>query len=103
MSHPRGSPIDAYFGAQKYIRDKKNCATALEKAGRHAEAMFQLRFGMHTIMDSFSPAHSSYQSNPAPGLDLLLHVFDEAFISTADRRAAVAAFRDYYGSFRTGL
>jgi RHS repeat-associated protein len=104
MSRPRGNSIDAYFDTQKYIRERKNCAIALEKAGRHEEAMFQLGLGMHAIMDSFSPQHRPYQPNPT-GLDLLFHVVQElgVGVSSTDRAAAAAALREYHRSFRAGL
>jgi len=84
-----------------FVARQLNQAVALEKRGCHEEAVYELGLGMHSLADTFSPAHEGFseyggfwQNTGHIGLDLI-----GAFTYEASGPEAALTVRAYYQVF----
>jgi len=102
MRSPNETVDDAQVKAEGFVLGKMMAAVLLEKNGNHNNAMFQLGEGMHTLMDSTSPAHAGYQE--WKGMDHVVafaqHIGFELWPSAKAAQETAQMLVGYYTTFQ---
>jgi len=82
------TPVQAWEGANSFVRSELALARELERGRQHDEALIHLGNAIHTMQDSTSPAHEGYQRDPG-ALDYPGHYSRER--NEGDRGPAIDA------------
>jgi hypothetical protein len=90
--------------ARSWIRQCLLQAVSLKRGNSQEAALYQLGLGMHTIADSFSPAHAGVQAWCGLSISCIpsdiYHVRHEhARTTPMVKREAAKAIRDYYDQY----
>lgn len=86
LAAPGQTPLQAWEGANNFVRVSLETARELEKRGYHDEALIHVGNAIHTMHDTTSPTHEGYQRNP-DGLGYPRHIAGETF--EGNRGAAI--------------